>query len=59
MKMKSSKSSGVAACSYLIQLSTNLSTTNWLAVTTNVSPFIFNESDTVAPQRFYRAVFFP
>ncbi|NOS70349.1 MAG: hypothetical protein HOP33_10505 [Verrucomicrobia bacterium] len=48
---------GAAGSSYVLQLSTNLATTNWLPVQTNASPFIFTESNTIAPQRFYRALF--
>lgn len=47
---------GTVTASYVVQTSTNLSTTNWLPVFTNVSPFSFSESNLLAPQKFYRAV---
>ncbi len=47
---------GTVTANYVVQTSTNLSTTNWLPVFTNVSPFSFSESNLVAPQKFYRAV---
>ncbi|MEY4917642.1 MAG: hypothetical protein RL616_1555, partial [Verrucomicrobiota bacterium] len=47
---------GTVTVSYVVQTSTNLGSTNWLPVFTNVSPFSFSESNLVAPQKFYRAV---
>lgn len=47
---------GTVTASYVVQTSTNLSSTNWLPVFTNVSPFSFTESNLVSPQKFYRAV---
>ncbi len=47
---------GTITASYVVQASTNLSTTNWLPVFTNASPFSFSESNLLAPQKFYRAV---
>ena len=48
---------GTVTASYVVQTSTNLSSTNnWLPVFTNVSPFSFSESNLLAPQKFYRAV---
>ena len=47
---------GTVTASYVVQTSTNLGSTNWLPVFTNVSPFNFSESNLVAPQKFYRAV---
>ncbi len=47
---------GTVTASYIVQSSTNLGSTNWLPVFTNVSPFNFAESNLVAPQKFYRAV---
>ena len=45
---------------YIVQANTNLSTTNWISLTTNVAPFAF--TDTQASnysQRFYRALYKP
>ncbi|MEY2466997.1 MAG: hypothetical protein QOD03_1518 [Verrucomicrobiota bacterium] len=51
---------GSAGSNYVIQVSTNLSSTNWLPVFTNASPFTFTESNTDSfIQRFYRAVASP
>jgi hypothetical protein len=50
---------GSFGSTYIVQMSTNLAVPNWLPVQTNTSPFIFTESNTVAPQRFYRASFLP
>ena len=47
---------GTVTASYVVQTSTNLSSTNWLPVFTNASPFSFSESNLLAPQKFYRAV---
>ena len=52
--------SGLSGSSYIVQANTNLSTTNWVAVSTNTSPFTFTEGTlTNYPQRFYRAVWKP
>jgi hypothetical protein len=49
--------SGSAGLNYIVQMSTNLtSTNNWVPVFTNVSPFIFGDTNIVVPQKFYRAV---
>jgi hypothetical protein len=51
---------GQAGSSYAIQASTNLTTTNWLSIFTNVSPFTFVDSNANSfPQRFYRGVSSP
>ncbi len=45
---------------YIIQANTNLSTSNWVSLITNVAPFTF--TDTTAsnyPMRFYRAIYKP
>jgi hypothetical protein len=39
-----------------VQTSTNLTGTNWISIYTNVSPFNFNATNLLDPQRFYRAV---
>lgn len=50
--------SGTPGYSYAIQTSTNL--TDWVAVATNVVPFIFTDnSPPVSPARFYRALSAP
>lgn len=52
--------SGASGVNYVIQASTNLSTTNWVSLYTNASPFTF--VDTGASnnmQQFYRAVYLP
>ena len=45
---------GAAGNSYAVEVSTNLSKTNWVSVLTNQSPFTFMDTNTV-PLRFYRA----
>ena len=51
---------GQAGANYVIQVSTNLSAANWLALLTNAAPFTFVESNALSyPARFYRAVFRP
>lgn len=51
---------GQAGFSYVIQASTNLSTTNWTSLQTNPAPFTFVDSNAVLhPLRFYRAGYFP
>jgi endonuclease/exonuclease/phosphatase family metal-dependent hydrolase len=51
---------GSADSNYVIQVSTNLSSTNWLSIFTNASPFTFTESNADSfSQRFYRAVAAP
>jgi endonuclease/exonuclease/phosphatase family metal-dependent hydrolase len=47
--------SGSVGASYVVQTSTNLTTTNWISVFTNVSPFSFTDTDLTMPQKFYRA----
>jgi len=47
---------GTVTAGYVVQISTNLGSTNWLPVFTNASPFTFTESNLLAPQKFYRAV---
>jgi hypothetical protein len=49
---------GTAGDNYAIEVSTNLSKTNWVAILTNASPFSFKDTNTL-PQRFYRAMSVP
>jgi len=50
----------VSNLTYVIQGNTNLSTTNWLALATNVAPFTFTDSGASNhPMRFYRALYQP
>jgi endonuclease/exonuclease/phosphatase family metal-dependent hydrolase len=50
---------GSAGSNYVMQASTNLATTNWIPLFTNVSPFIFTDANLTAPQNFYRAIVQP
>jgi len=47
---------GTTGATYVIQSSTNLASTNWIPVLTNVSPFAFTDLSLLPPQKFYRAV---
>jgi endonuclease/exonuclease/phosphatase family metal-dependent hydrolase len=48
---------GSAGSNYVMQASTNLATTNWIPLFTNVSPFTFTDINIgTLPQKFYRAV---
>lgn len=49
---------GVAGSRYVFQACTNLSGGNWISLTTNTSPFTFQET-IATPQRFYRAIYLP
>jgi hypothetical protein len=49
--------SGLPGSSYVVQLNTNLNTANWQVAGVGFVPFTFVESNAVAPQRFYRALF--
>lgn len=52
--------SGSVGSNYVIQVSTNLSLTDWLPIRTNAAPFTFIETNsTSSSQRFYRAVALP
>jgi len=52
--------SEVANLNYMVQASTNLASTNWIPLLTNVAPFTFTDSGfTNHPRRFYRAVYSP
>jgi len=46
---------GTTGSNYVVQVSTNLSGTNWIAVRTNAAPFSYTQSTTVFPRQFYRA----
>jgi endonuclease/exonuclease/phosphatase family metal-dependent hydrolase len=49
---------GTAGANYVIQVSTNLSASNWISIYTNAAPFTFtNPAD--SSQGFYRAVTLP
>ncbi len=48
--------SGSVGLNYVVQSSTNLTSTNWLPVFTNLSPFNFGDTNLAAPEKFYRAV---
>ena len=48
--------SGSAGASYVVQAITNLTSTNWLPVFTNIAPFGYTETNLSAPQKYYRAV---
>lgn len=51
---------GYPGLPYILQTSTNLSTTNWVSLTTNPAPFTFVAwAETNYPMRFYRAVYRP
>lgn len=49
---------GVPTFMYQLQASTDLTTTNWVPVATNTSPFIFIDTNRF-PQRFYRGLYAP
>ena len=45
---------GTTGNHYALEVSTNLTKTNWVAIFTNTAPYTFNDTNT-GPQRFYRA----
>jgi hypothetical protein len=47
---------GSSGASYVVQSTTDLNSTNWLPVVTNISPFSFSDTNFSAAQKFYRAV---
>jgi autotransporter-associated beta strand protein len=49
--------SGVPGYSYVIQSSTNL--VDWVLRETNITPFIFTDTNAVNPSEFYRALYSP
>jgi hypothetical protein len=50
---------GATGVNYIVQISTNLTTTNWVSLLTNASPFTFADTNLNAAQKFYRAVSSP
>jgi endonuclease/exonuclease/phosphatase family metal-dependent hydrolase len=50
---------GSADSNYVMLAATNLTTTTWTPLFTNVSPYIFTDADLTAPQKFYRATVRP
>jgi len=51
---------GTIGSNYIVQVSTNLGTGNWLPLQTNDAPFSFVETNSSSyPQRFYRALAAP
>jgi len=48
--------SGTEGLNYILQSSRNLASANWLPILTNIVPFAFLETNTSAPQQFYRAI---
>ena len=50
---------GSTGASYVILTSTNLATTDWIPVFTNVPPFDFTDTNPATPQKFYRATVRP
>ena len=50
---------GSAGSNYVMQISTDLATADWIPLFTNVSPFLFTDLNLTAPQKFYRAIVQP
>ena len=50
---------GSAGSNYVVQASTSLTTTNWIPLFTNVSPFVFTDINLTETQKFYRAIVQP
>jgi hypothetical protein len=51
---------GTTGSNYVIQSSVNLTTSNWVSLTTNAAPFVFTETKVNSfPQRFYQAIVAP
>jgi DNA/RNA endonuclease G (NUC1) len=46
---------GTSGTNYVVQASTNLSSTNWISLITNAAPFVFTETNAFH-YRFYRAL---
>jgi hypothetical protein len=47
---------GTTGANYVVQVSTNLATSNWISVFTNTAPFMFTDTNvTLFPNRFYQA----
>ena len=57
--------SGVPGYFYVVQVNTNLTSTNWVSLSTNTSPFTFSDHDILTKSiyhyrtRFYRAFYLP
>jgi hypothetical protein len=51
--------SQVANLNYMVQASTELTSSTWVSLATNTAPFTFTDTVTNGPQRFYRAVYIP
>ena len=49
---------GSPGSNYIIQVATNLNSANWIPLLTNISPFVYSETNGF-PARFYRAVSSP
>ncbi|HEY4417408.1 MAG TPA: immunoglobulin domain-containing protein [Verrucomicrobiae bacterium] len=47
---------GTVGGNYIVQASTNLTGGNWISLLTNQAPFIFNDTNIVESQQFYRVV---
>jgi hypothetical protein len=51
---------GTAGANYVVQVTTNLATPNWISVATNAAPFTFVISNTIEfPQQYYRGMVAP
>jgi endonuclease/exonuclease/phosphatase family metal-dependent hydrolase len=51
---------GSVGSNYIVQISTNLTASNWLSLQTNSAPFNYVETNFASyPQRFYRAIALP
>lgn len=50
---------GTTGATYIVQLSTNLASGNWLPLFTNTAPFSFTDLNCTLPHQFYRAVSSP
>ena len=51
---------GTAGSNYVVQAKTNLASTAWISIRTNVSPFVYVETNAgLFPLRFYRGLVGP
>jgi hypothetical protein len=50
---------GTTGATYIVQISTNLASGNWLPLITNTAPFSFTDLNSTLPQQFYRAISSP
>ena len=46
---------GMVGKNYIVQFTTNLSSTNWIPLVTNAAPFTVIDTNAISAQRFYRA----